>query len=191
MAELFIKDRYLNRKSWRRLSRGDYSEEYIEVGGFRGVVGVLRLNEISEPLRVAVCGVETVIADSGFTWVELLPEGGNFCLTSMYSPEGELVQIYFDITLENFTDSPAHFRDLFLDITVNPDGAARLIDEDELDEALSLGIITDAEHRLAHETAAALLSAFPTRIRELDGFLRSIIKATPHNSRLRLNSSLT
>src|SRR5436190_16239584 len=43
------------------------------------------------------------------------------------------------------TATPFDSRDLFLDIWVNPDRSWRLLDEDELEHAYDVGLVTDAD----------------------------------------------
>ncbi|MCL6459025.1 MAG: DUF402 domain-containing protein, partial [Gorillibacterium sp.] len=47
--------------------------------------------------------------------------------------------------------------DLYLDVVLLPDGQLFLLDEDELEEALSKRIIRQSDFELAHREAAALM----------------------------------
>lgn len=85
-----------------------------------------------------------------------------------------MLQFYFDVTKRNIIDPPAHFFDLFLDVTVDPDGKAKLLDRDELDAALDEGIITRAEYNLARSEADAILAAFPTQTERLDRVCKAL-----------------
>lgn len=171
---MFIKERYLARENWRRITKREYAEKPFNLGGLRGVVGILRILEVSEPFRAEVCGKLTTLADAGITWIELLPEGENWCLTAMYQGK-KMLQFYFDVTLENLTAPPARFCDLFLDVIVDPDGNKKLLDRDELDQALAEGVITAEQHSLALSVADRLLAAFPERLGELDSVCKDIL----------------
>lgn len=86
---MYIKKRFLARPDWKRILTREYSENIVSLGDdMRSAVGVLRIGEVSEPFRADVCGRTMVLADRGYTWVELLPDGRNWCLTSMYDPNG-------------------------------------------------------------------------------------------------------
>ena len=170
---MFIKKRFISRPDWKRILTREYSEKIVSLGDMRAAVGVLRLGEVSEPFRADVCGRTMILADRGYTWVELLPDGRNWCMTAMYDPSGSMLQFYFDVTKRNVTDAPAHFFDLFLDVTVDPDGRAKLLDADELVEALTEGIISRAEYDLAQNEADAILAAFPAQTKRLDRICRA------------------
>lgn len=171
---MFIKKRFISRPDWKRILTREYSEKIVSLGDMRAAVGVLRLGEVSEPFRADVCGRTMILADRGYTWVELLPDGRNWCLTAMYDPSGSMLQFYFDVTKRNVTDAPAHFFDLFLDVTVDPDGRTKLLDADELVEALTEGIISRAEYDLAQNEADAILAAFPAQTERLDRICRTL-----------------
>ena len=171
---MFIKKRFISRPDWKRILTREYSEKIVSLGDMRAAVGVLRIGEVSEPFRADVCGRTMILADRGYTWVELLPDGRNWCLTAMYDPSGSMLQFYFDVTKRNVTDAPAHFFDLFLDVTVDQDGRAKLLDADELVEALTEGIISRAEYDLAQNEADAILAAFPAQTERLDRICRAL-----------------
>ena len=96
---------------------------------------------------------EVCIADKGYRWLELAPKDKNYVLTAMIC-EDEIFQIYVDISLENkvFENGDAEFLDLFLDIVIRGD-EVRILDSEELDEALHEGVITDAQYQLAKKVA--------------------------------------
>ena len=75
------------------------------------------------------------------------------------------------------SEPPAHFYDLFLDVTVDPDGNTRLLDRDELDAALSEGVITAEQHSLAVSVAIDLQKAFPSMLNKLDEVCKSFLSA--------------
>lgn len=173
---MFIKERFLSRDNWKRVTRREYEEKPFSLGELRGTVGIIKIHDVSEPFRADVCGHETVLADAGITWLEILPDGKNWCLTAMYKGD-EMLQFYFDVTLKNVTEPPAHFYDLFLDVTVDPDGNTRLLDRDELDAALSEGAITAEQHSLAVSVANDLQKAFPSMLNKLDKVCKSFLSA--------------
>lgn len=171
---MYIKQKYLSRDHWKRVIRREYDEKAFSLGELHGTVGILNILEVSEPFIADVCGQETVLADSGITWLEILPDGKNWCLTAMYRGD-EMLQFYFDVTLKNVTGDHAYFYDLFLDVTVDPDGNTRLLDRDELDIALSEGVITAEQHSLALSVAKDIQQAFPSVVRKLDAVCQSFL----------------
>lgn len=171
---MFIKKRFLARDTWKRVTKREYTEKPFKTGNLSGTVGILKIHEVSEPFAAEVCGKMTILADAGITWIEILPENENWCLTAMYR-QNSMLQFYFDVTLENATGSPAYFFDLFLDVIVDPDGNTKLLDRDELDAALSEGVIDENQYKLSLKTAGKLLSAFPENLEKLDSFCKSFL----------------
>ncbi len=76
----------------------------------------------------------------------------------------DLFEQYIDITLENEVseDGNAVFTDLLLDVVVLADGEPLVVDGEELEEALSAGLVTREQYNLAKRTAG-----------EIAGFYRS------------------
>ena len=62
-------------------------------------------------------------------------------------------------------------------MTVDPDGNTRLLDRDELDAALSEGVITAEQHSLAVSVANDLQKAFPSMLNKLDEVCKSFLSA--------------
>jgi predicted RNA-binding protein associated with RNAse of E/G family len=111
------------------------------------------------------------MADDGFAWLHVLPEGKNWCLTAMFNDRGEPVQYYFDITSENTLDGEnSRFIDLYLDIVCLPDGKTEIIDQLDLDEALANAVIVQEQYDLAQRTAEVLQPQITARFAELTAF---------------------
>ncbi|MNW55217.1 hypothetical protein D3C74_328650 [compost metagenome] len=79
----------------------------------------------------------------------------------MFDDKGEIVEWYIDVCkTQGVTDQGVPwFDDLYLDIVVLKNGEVFLLDEDELDEALSKGLITVRDYDMATETAQEVLHA--------------------------------
>jgi predicted RNA-binding protein associated with RNAse of E/G family len=76
----------------------------------------------------------------------------------MFDENGKLLQLYFDITAGNLFDEGdnPHFRDMYLDIVMNPDGELCVLDETELAEALDRSKITPSEYTQTKQACEAL-----------------------------------
>jgi protein associated with RNAse G/E len=81
-----------------------------------------------------------------------------YCLLEAYAPDGELAEIYVNI------NSPAEiqglqmsFTDYELDVSRRPPHKARLEDEDEFQEAVSLYGYSEEFQRVCYETAQEAL----------------------------------
>lgn len=178
-----IKQKTLRRAEWARIRHSAFAWADFQRGPLRGVAGLLRLSHVRQPLVVASCGMQTVIADSGFDWLQIAPQGENWWLTVMFDANGAIRQYYFDITRRNhLAGADSFFEDLLLDVVAAPDGRVELLDEDELDAALAAGVITAAEAAAARATAGRLLAEIPSAIGQLEAFC--------HQLRRKLSPSL-
>lgn len=164
-----VKTKTLNRDGWRRVLEKRVVSAPIDD---LGVAGLIRIDKVSQPLRVRVLEHEMTIADDGYCWLQIAPRGQNWWLTVMFDPDGKIVQYYFDVTVENvFPDNgEPYFLDLFLDVVVAPEIGMELLDEDELNEALEADEIKVFDYLKAHAVAAMLRLDVPKRQDELKEF---------------------
>ena len=143
--------REINRSNWKRiLKKRMYCRPCsitLPSGKKQGLAHILVMDEVREPL--AKNGI--TIVEKGYTWLQIALKETHYWLTAMYNQADELVQIYFDITNGCSFEDPINptFEDMFLDLVLLPDGTFRILDQDELEEALSAGLIT----RIQYETA--------------------------------------
>ena len=156
----------MRRSDWARILRREYVSRDCRMHGLRGKESLLVIREVTAPL--VVHDPEAVlIAEKDYAWVQIALEGLPFWLTAMYDTQGQLLQIYFDITAGNRFDDPENptFMDMYLDIVVNSRNELHVLDRDELDEALAEGTITQEEYDKA-DAACARLYAYLEENRE-------------------------
>lgn len=160
-----LDDRGMARREFRRITRSSLKSAYVETDGFRGYAGLLSIYETDGQWRVKAPDGEAVIADAGYTWLQAAPDTGDWWLTVMYDVEGRLVQFYFDIVDSVYISDSGEprFRDLFLDIVMQPDGSYVTLDMDELDAALLRGEISREQHAAACRRAEKLVSEIEGR----------------------------
>ena len=102
------------------------------------------------------------LIDNGYYIVEVIPEKENYIMRVYFNEKKERIEYYFDITLENGLDKESnipYYDDLYLDITVNIEGKLKVLDEDELIEALDKKEISKEEFDLANKTKELLLDS--------------------------------
>lgn len=141
----------MRRSEWRRILRREYVSRDCRMYGLRGRESLLVIREVTGPLTVRDGGEDVLIADTDYAWVQIALEGQPFWLTAMYDDAGRLIQIYFDITAGNCFEDPDDpwFEDMYLDIVLTGRGELCVMDQDELDAALTEGLISEEAYQKA------------------------------------------
>ena len=149
-----IKKKHLDRREWYTDSDRSFACMYHRDDDFHGGIGLITFTGLKKPEIVNTPEGPLCIAANGVQWLEIVPEDGHFALTAMFR-DGALFQQYIDITLQNKVadDGNAEFFDLLLDVVLLRDGTPRIVDAEELEAALSGGIITREAYDLARQTA--------------------------------------
>lgn len=145
-----LKRKYGNRSNWKRVLKSDYQQIFHHDKDFSGYITLLNINEVREPLVVKNGKNEVCIANNGYSWLQHFPIGKKYSVTTMFDDKGEIVQWYIDICYKiGIEDNIPWMDDLYLDIVVFPTREVVLLDEDELDVALSTGVINQQMYNLA------------------------------------------
>ncbi|WP_420853975.1 DUF402 domain-containing protein [Staphylococcus ratti] len=153
-----MKIKYIDKRHWRRLIDRDYIEVKVNNNKFKGIIGLITMNKVREPLEVTVVGKRMVVADDHFQWLQILPEKKRYSMTVMFNDKGEPLQYYFDINLKNITQKgKARTVDLCLDVLALPDGKYELVDQDDLERALKTNQITRKQYHEAYVIAHQLM----------------------------------
>ena len=142
-----MKTKNMRRDGWKRVLRRDVRLEDWAWRGWKGKIALIRIHEVTAPLTVTVNGRPVRIADAGYAWLQIAPEGQFEWLTAMFDAEGRLAEIYIDLTDGNVTDTEnPWFRDMYLDYAM-AGGDVEELDRDELEEALRSGDVTEEQYR--------------------------------------------
>ena len=153
-----MKVKYIDKRHWRRLLDRDYIEVKVNNNKFKGIIGLITINKVREPLEVTVLDKKMVVADEKYQWLQIVPEKKRYSLTVMFNPQGQPLQYYFDINLKNITQrGKARTVDLCLDVLALPDGRYELVDQDDLERALRTKQITRKQYHEAYIIAHQLM----------------------------------
>lgn len=183
-----MKQKHANRPNWQRIIEKRYAQEYIQNDHFEGDVSYLLLDRVQEPLMVSYAGEEVCIADHGFTWLMFFPKNHFYSLTVILDEKDEVVQWYYDVikSIEYSKEGIPIINDLYLDLVYLPDGKIYMLDEDELDEALEEGVISQADYDLAKQEAFRLYDCLSNKsldlINEIDFYIErlKVVKKQEH-----------
>ncbi|USS40071.1 DUF402 domain-containing protein [Thermococcus aggregans] len=118
------------------------------------VVAKSRFEGMLVPLRVD--GVEVI--KNGYTMVYFAFAGENYDVLKVYDEEGNFKGLYVDVLAYTKREgNTIEMLDLFLDVFIFPDGRAFLLDEDELEMALTYGLIDKETFDFAYRVAGEIL----------------------------------
>lgn len=150
-----------DRPGWPRLRAQRFICQRIADGRVNGYATLLQMLEVAEPLWVMHHEQRICIADNGYSWLQLFPEGTNYTHTTMFDADGQPVQEYIDLVAEQGIgeDGIPWYDDLYLDIAWIPDGTPILLDQEELDAAHAIDAVTDEQFEMARGETARLLVA--------------------------------
>lgn len=170
-----MKVKYISRSDWPRILASDVAFCEKHYPHLHAMTSLFRIHKVTAPLFVPACGQPLCVADDGYAWLHVLPEGENWCLTAMFDETGAPVQYYFDISENNTLDGcNSRFTDLYLDIVCLPDSRTELIDQPDLDQALSDAVITQEQYDLAQHTAQTLQPLIESDFSCLSTFLQTL-----------------
>lgn len=159
-----MKRKFGDRANWRRITQRQFKSKYVESESFTGYVTLYTIHALKDPLWKTYGRHTFRIADKGYTWLQYYPKGCHYVVTAMFDDKGEIVEWYIDVCKnQGITDQGVPwFDDLYLDIVVLKNGEVFLMDEDELDEALTRGHISVKDYDMAMKTAQEVLRSIET-----------------------------
>lgn len=98
-----------------------------------------------------------------------------YIIWKMITPDGNLFGHYVHLCEQvRITADTVEYRDLLLDLWFSPDGAYRLLDEDELQDAHAKHLISDETVSHVHQTADDIIRDFPGLRISFDKLLKEI-----------------
>lgn len=111
------------------------------------------------------------VMDDNYYVVEIVPKHENYALRIFLNDKREPLEYYFDITKNNNLDEKykiPYYDDLYLDITVDArNSEVRILDEDELEEALNEKDITSDDYEIVMKTKKLLLKEIENKSNKL------------------------
>ncbi len=174
--------RHIRRDEWTTFHDRTYARMRAEFRGVEAEMQRMRIGRADAPFSVPCGDGRLVIADSGYSWLQIAPREGRWWMTAMYDPADRPVQYYFDMTNGNVLTGgkDCWFDDLYLDLVLHVDGTLETLDRDELDAALAAGRISRAQHRMALEAERELRTWLNRdAMAEFDGIYAALAKKTP------------
>ena len=168
-----VKVKYIDKRHWRRLIDREYTEVKVNNNRFKGIIGLVTMKKVRDPLEVTVVGQNIIVADDNYKWLQILPEKKRYSITVMFDNKGNPLEYYFDINIKNITQKGnARTVDLCLDVLALPSGEYELVDEDDLMFALESEQITKKQFHEAYMIAHQIMSELEN---DFKGFQKKIM----------------
>ena len=164
--------KYADFPTWKKVFEKRYANMYIDNKEFKGNISLLTAVKAKEKIVVNREGKDVTILDDNYNWLEIYPDEGNIAVSVLINDKEEIVDWYFDIAKNiALTDKGVpYIDDLYLDVMMYPSGKIDILDEDELEEALSIGDITKEDFDFAYEVAKEIVKKIDGKTKELTEF---------------------
>ena len=88
-----MKIKYIDKRHWRRLIERDYIEVKVNNNRFKGIIGLVTMKKVREPLEVTVVDQNVVVVDNNYKWLQILPEK-RYSITAMFDDK-ESIRVLF------------------------------------------------------------------------------------------------
>ena len=155
---------------WKCIKKKRQWIRYVATEEFSGYIGVMQVEEVSEPQVWSFDGTERIVCDKGIKWISILPKDKYYCITAMLDSSDAVIVWYIDmIAGQGVEDDIPYYYDLYLDLIVYPDGTIIVDDMDELEDAYRSGTITEQQFHLAISTKEELEN---TLLADVDSFIQ-------------------
>ena len=144
---------------WGSTRTGRSASLQIQEEDFKGIASLFMMDKGGESLTIKYANHRVPIYGDGFSWLRQIPSEEHNVVTTMFDSDGAILQWIIDICLRSGvdTDGLCWWDDLYLDISVLPNGDTFVMDEEELDEARDSGVIPEQHHALAWTETERLL----------------------------------
>ena len=151
MAEITSNIRDLKQSHWSGVKIADYRTRDFRTalfGGAEGKTAFYRVAEIDCPLVVGPKDAPLTVSDTDYYWIIIALRERYFWISAAFGRGRELLEIYIDVTAGNDFSDPENpcYKDMYLDLVVNPAGAVKMLDRDELEEAYRARKISREEY---------------------------------------------
>ncbi|MDO4282234.1 MAG: YwbE family protein [Clostridia bacterium] len=151
------KDWYRIDKSYTKLAKTKFEDTEFYVAG-------TYFEKVNQKKIIKVGNKDVCILDDRYIWITIIPLGKHYAITINIDEVGNIIQWYFDVTLQNYLDERGLpcFRDLYIDVTYDISGEINFLDEDELSDALESGDITQDIYNFAIKEANYIKEMLPS-----------------------------
>lgn len=168
-----MRQKFADFPNWKRVLQKKYINKYFDTPEFKGNISLLTAVKVKEKIVKIINGKEIVVFNDNFKWLELYPEDNkNLAVMVGINDKDEIFDCFIDIAQNTgITEAGVpYIDDLYLDITINLLGELKLVDEDELQEALDNNDITKEQYDLAYKVANKTIKKLDGKFEKLKEF---------------------
>lgn len=165
----------LSYDEWKCIKSKKISGQTIDTDVFKGYIGLIEIEEVSEKQIWKFNGEDIVVCDKGLKWLSILPQNDYYCITAMMNEKNDILLWYIDMIAAQGIDVDGipYIDDLYLDLVVYPDGTIVVDDMDELKDALGKNDITNEQFELAMDTSVRLKEGLLSNIESFIDFTQN------------------
>jgi len=159
-----MKRKYFDVRDWIMVTEKRCEIKEIDTDCFKGIISLLRVDGVSKPEIWNFGGYDFPICDVGVEWFRMMPENGNYNVTTVFGKDGKIIMWYIDILKDYAYDENGdlYFDDLYLDVVAFTNGVVKVKDMEDLERAYREGEI-DTE-------------LYETALRAKDELLNNVLK---------------
>lgn len=169
-----LKKRMANRKS--EGTKVEQKQKEIKENDFRGDIFLNHFIEVTTPIYV-FSNKQLCIQNTGYKWLEFYDYKAKVKLTAIYDETDKIIEWYFDIAREIGKENGIPYEDdMYLDVVIRPNGEINLLDEDELQEALTKYEITQKEYEETYQIAYDLIEKISGKKEEIQKFTNKYLQ---------------
>ena len=151
-----LKKRYAIAINNKDILESDFKNIRVDDEEFKGNISLLTIKKVKKEWRIDV--EQRCILANNYNWLEIYPDGKNFCITTMFDENDNIAEWYFDIAREIGEDNGMPYEDdLYLDVVIVPDGRIHILDEDELKSAYDRKEVSKEEYEMAYRVANKII----------------------------------
>lgn len=149
------------KRKFSKITEAKFVKKDIIYQGKKGSVFCIKFDFNITPSFVENEISKICIKAKDYIWFEFYPYEKSFLLTIMFDDKLNIIQWYFNVSKYVECNNCIPYQDdLYLDLVIEPTGKFKILDEDELCEALQKKEITIYEFAYAYEILNQLMKKF-------------------------------
>ena len=148
-----MKRKFADCTGYKSIQDRKYKNIRVDERNFKGNISLVDIISVKKERKVdRTNGEKECILANGYKYLEVFPDDANYAITAIYNEECKIIEWYIDIVKNiSIKDNVPYFDDLYLDIVLTHKKEVYILDEDELEQALSERNITKDDFELVQK----------------------------------------